>query len=95
MLVESSTASAVFHIRYQVLSGFPPFWHLSEGVKMSKFYRRSIDLLIIFRCLNSALAGENPVYHRFVSLRFKVKFLAAYSRWRHQYGGARSNNNNR
>ena len=67
------SASAVFHIRYQVLSGFPPFWHPSEGVKMSKFNRRSIDLLIIFRCLKSALAGKNPVYRRFVSLRFEGK----------------------
>ena len=28
----------------------------------------SIDLLIIFCCLNSAMAGKNPFYHRFVSL---------------------------
>ena len=49
------------------------FWHPSEGVKMSKFNRRSIDLLIIFRCLNSALAGKNPVYRRFVSLQFQGK----------------------
>ena len=40
---------------------------------MSKFNRRSIDLLIIFRCLNSALAGKNPVYRRFVSLGFEGK----------------------
>ena len=38
-----------------------------EGEKMSKSAQASIDLLIIFRCLNSALAGKNLVYHRFVS----------------------------
>ena len=40
---------------------------------MSKPGQASIDLLIIFRCLNSALAGKNPVYHRFVFLRFQGK----------------------
>ena len=44
--------SAVFHIRYQVLSVFPPFlfWRPLEGVKMLNSEQASIDLLIIFRC---------------------------------------------
>ena len=40
---------------------------------MSKSVQASNDLLIVFRCLNSTLAGKNPVYHRFVSLRFQGK----------------------
>ena len=67
--------SAVFHIRYQVLSVFPPFpfWRPLEGVKMSNSAQESIDLLIIFRCLTSALALENPVSWRsLVSLKTSI-----------------------
>ena len=49
------------------------FRAIFEGKKMSKSAQASINLLIIFRCLNSALAGKNPVHHRLVSLRFPGK----------------------
>ena len=60
IMVRPVLLSAVFHIRYQVLSVFPPFlcWRPLEGGKVSNSAQESIDLLIIFRCLNSALAWK-------------------------------------
>ena len=56
-----------------LVARFSWFCRPLEGEKMSKSAQKSIDLLIIFRCLNSALTGQNPVDHRFVSLRFQGK----------------------
>ena len=55
---------------------------------MSKSAQASIDFLIIFRCLNFALAGKNPVYHRLESLRFQGKDFGLMQLLRHQYGVA-------
>ena len=55
---------------------------------MSKSAQRSNDLLIIFRCLNSALAGQIQFTIASCPFDFKVKILAGYSCWRNQYGVA-------